>query len=137
MSEYEYLDIITSMRDSGGFHAMNYIAILFAFLIASYSAGHMLSRFQAGAVTMFHMILCPMPEKLTIAAWEVFKEFSTLVLEYQTKFNPNEPIPLFVQYGPDLWRFTFIGNLALSIIFMVQARASRNSRESNAETILP
>ena len=132
MSEYEYLDIITSMRDSVGFHAMNYIAILFAYLIASYFAGHMLSRFQAGAVTVFYLILCPLPG---IAAWEALKEFSTLVLEYQTKFKSDEPVPLFVQYGPDLWIFAFVGTLSLSIIFMIQARASKNSRESNAEAI--
>ena len=61
MSEYEYLDLISTYREETGFHAMNFIAILFAYLVAGYFAAHLLSGFQALSATVFYLILVPMP----------------------------------------------------------------------------
>ncbi len=127
MTEYEYLDVMNSMRDSGGFHAMNYIAILFAYLIAGYFAGHLLSRFQVIALSAFYLILCPMPG---IAAFEVILDYGALVTEYYNQFKPGDRLPLFARYGANLWLFVFLGTLALSIYFMFQARRSKRGREN-------
>ena len=98
MTEYEYIDAMVSLRDSVGFHAMNYVSILFAYLIAGYFAGHKLSRFQVLTVTAFYIIICPMPG---IASYDAIKEYSRLALEYQSKFRPEEAIPYFAQFGAD------------------------------------
>ena len=129
MTEYEYIDAMVSLIDSVGFHAMNYISILFAYLIAGYFAGHTLSRFQVLAVTAFYIILCPMPG---ITGYTTIKEYSRLALEYQSKFRPEEAIPYFVQYGADAWSIVFPGTLLLSIVFMLQSRISRSAHVPSA-----
>ncbi len=52
MTEYEYLDLIVTSRDSVGYHAMNYIGVMFAYVVAAYLVGAKLSRFQAFAITI-------------------------------------------------------------------------------------
>ncbi len=39
MTEYEYLDLIVTSRDSVGYHAMNYIGVMFAYVVAAYLVG--------------------------------------------------------------------------------------------------
>ena len=121
MSEYQYLDVIVSMRDSIGFHAMNFIAILFAYLIAGYFAAHLLSRFQAIALTIFYLILAPMPG---LAAQEAITDYVRVVSEYRAAFTPSEPVSLYIHYGPEAWGVGVIGSIVLSIVFMLQSRAA-------------
>ncbi len=67
MTEYEYLDAISTYRTEVALHAMNFIGSLFAYLVLGYLAAHVLSRFQAIAVTIFYLILSAMP---AISAYE-------------------------------------------------------------------
>jgi hypothetical protein len=127
MTEYEYIDAMATLRDSVGFHAMNYITILFAYLVAGYFAGQALSRFQAIAVTMLYIILCPMPG---IAAYAAAVEYTQMALEFQEKFRPEEQIYFWVQYFHVSWLVVFPATLTLSIVFMVQSRLSGGRRAS-------
>jgi hypothetical protein len=127
MTEYEYIDAMATLRDSVGFHAMNYIAILFAYLVAGYFAGQALSRFQAIAVTTLYIILCPMPG---IAAYDAALEYSQLALEFQGKFRPDEQLHFWIQYFYGGWLVVFPATLILSIVFMVQSRLSGGKRVS-------
>ena len=127
MTEYEYIDAMATLRDSAGFHAMNYVAILFGYLVAGYFAGHVLSRFQAIAVTTLYIILCPMPG---IAAYEATLEYAQLALEFQDKFRPDEQIHFWVQYFHAAWLVVFPATLILSIVFMIQSKLSGGKRAS-------
>jgi hypothetical protein len=127
MSEYEYIDAMSTFRDSAGFHAMNYIAVLFAYLVAGFFAANILSRFQVIAATVLYLILCPAPG---IATYEAAVEHSRLAAQYYAKYRPDEHIPLWDVYLADAWLFAFPATLLLSIIFMVQS--SRSGRNNEA-----
>jgi hypothetical protein len=126
MTEYEYLDAISTYRTEVALHAMNFIGILFAYLIAGYFAAHVLSRFQAVAVTAFYLILSPMP---AIAAYEACRDFAFLVAEYRAIYSPDGPVPFFSDYWSNAWLVVCPGTMILSVVFMVQARSVRRHAE--------
>ena len=129
MSEYEYLDVIATTREACGYHAMNYISLLFAYVLAGYFAGQTLSRFQVAAITTFYIALCPLPG---FTSWETIKEYTALVKRYQLAFGSEEPLSFLVRFGPNLWLGVFAGTFILSILFMVQARKIKENREAAA-----
>ena len=130
MSENEYVTAMIAMRDSVGFHGMNYVGILFAYLIAGYFAAEQLSRFQAITATVFYLVLCPMP---AFAAYDACIDLTVLFYEYQQAFKPDKPTPLFIQYWPNAWLVLVPSTMALSVVFMVQARMSRMRPDNTAE----
>ena len=46
MSEYEIIDALISIRADVAQHSMNFITVLFAYIVAAYFVGSKLSRFQ-------------------------------------------------------------------------------------------
>ncbi len=50
MSPYEQAHLFKEMVDSGGDNAMNYISVLFAFLVAGYLIGPHLNRVMTGII---------------------------------------------------------------------------------------
>lgn len=54
MNPAEYMELLQLIGDSIGFHAMNAVAILFAYITAIYVVGPKLSRLQLSLVTILY-----------------------------------------------------------------------------------
>ena len=61
MSEYEIIDVISSLRLEGAEHVMNFVTVMFSYVVAAYVVGAKLSRFQALFVTALYSFFVPGP----------------------------------------------------------------------------
>ena len=69
MSIGEYLELIRMSSDSAGFHAMNAMAILFAYLTAAYLAGNKLTKLQLAIATDLYSVFYFFLHLLPLRAW--------------------------------------------------------------------
>ena len=53
MTEYEIVDAFSSIRNEVGNHVMNFVAVLFGYLVTANFVGSKLSRFQVSAKKLF------------------------------------------------------------------------------------
>ena len=56
MTEYEYLDLISTYRGENGFHVMNFVVVMFGYVAAAYFVGDKLTNFQVTAITILYTI---------------------------------------------------------------------------------
>ena len=125
MSEFEYLELITLYGDSVASHAMNFIGVMFAYLIAAQYVGDKLSHFQFAGITALYALFGPFPG---IYAYESIKVYVRLSVEYFERYRPEESVSVFLRHGPELMLVLLSGCWFASVIFMIQARISKHSR---------
>jgi hypothetical protein len=119
MSEYEYIDLIFTARDSTGNHAMNFIVVTFSWLVVAYFAGEKLSKFQVSALTFLYTIFAPFP---MISAYESLVVYRELSFQYFGTFKPDSAISPLIRYGPEFLIFLLVTFWGVSVAFMFQAR---------------
>ena len=105
MTEYEYIDLIFTARDSTGNHAMNFIVVTFSWLVVAYFAGEKLSKFQVSALTFLYAIFAPFP---MISAYESLDTYRELSFQYFDMFKPGSVVSPLIQYGPELLIFLLV-----------------------------
>ena len=122
MTEYEYLDLISTYRAETGFHVMNFIAAMFAYIAAGYFVGEKLSRFQVTAITVLYTMFAPLPVS---AGYEALQATRSTHLAYVAAFGPPDYPSTLVLFGPELALFVVGLSWVISIIFMFQTRIAR------------
>ena len=121
MTEYEYLDLISTYRAETGFHIMNFIAAMFAYIAAGYFVGNKLTAFQVTAITILYTIFTPLP---VAAGYEALQASRAAHLAYVAAFGaPDYPSTL-VLFGPELALVVVAASWIISIVFMFQTRKS-------------
>ena len=119
MTEYEYLDLISTYRSETGFHAMNFIAALFGYIAAAYFVGVKLSKFQVTGITILYTLFSPLP---VTAAYESLAATRVTYLEYVANFGAPSYGSTLILWGPELLLFVLPGSWIISIVFMFQTR---------------
>lgn len=66
MNPAEYMELLQLIGDSIGFHAMNAVAILFAYITAIYVGGQKLSRLQLSLVTILYSFFYFLPSATSL-----------------------------------------------------------------------
>lgn len=119
MSEYEYIDLIFTGRDSVGFHGMNFLAFLFGYLAATYFVGSKLSMFQAISLTVFYTICVPFP---LMGMYESAKDLTEVIAGYYATYRPQSEVPKV--FDRSLWVAPWVLGVTwfLSVLFMWQTR---------------
>ena len=135
MSEYEYIDLIINSREAIGFHGMNFIAFLFAYLVATYLVGERLSRFQVISLTMFYAITSPFP---LMGMFESATDYSNIMSNYYETYRSEEPAPMFATQGVLLAPIVLSGAWFLSVLFMWQTRRiAKNAKAPPNKSLEP
>jgi hypothetical protein len=119
MTEYEYLDLISTYRSETGFHAMNFIAALFGYIAAAYFVGVKLSKFQVTGITILYTLFAPLP---VTAAYESLAATRVTYLEYVANFGTPSYGSTLILWGPELLLFVLPSSWIISIVFMFQTR---------------
>ena len=119
MTEYEVVDVLSSLRAEIGDHVMNYAAVLFGYLVTAYFVGARLSRFQVTAITIVYVIFVPGP------MYGVYQAAKTMT----NVFNAHEGVanyPLaaseFIRLIPILVPLIVLSSCLISLLFMYQTR---------------
>lgn len=121
MTEYEIIDTIVSIRADIAGHSMNFVSVLFAYIVAAYLVGSKLSPIQVSMITILYVLWTPAP---ILAAYDGAVALQDLyfdhreVLSIEMGASPLMAIvPIAVSAGMGLaW--------LVSIVFMFQVRAS-------------
>lgn len=119
MTEYEIIDAIVSLRADIAGHSMNYVSVLFAYIVAAYLVGSKLSRFQVSMVTLLYVIWTPAP---ILAAYDGAVALQELYLSHQEILSIEMGASPLMNIVPTA---VFAGmSLAwlVSIVFMFQVR---------------
>ena len=119
MTEYEIIDAVSSLRSEGAQHVMNFVSVLFGFIIASYLVGARLSRFQVAVITILYVIWTPAP---ILAAYDASTAFQQLYFEHQEVLSIElGASPLMLQ-APIVVLVGMTSSLVMSIGFLFQVR---------------
>ncbi len=128
MSEYEYIDAISTYRTEIGFHAINYIAAMFGYVATAYFVGPKLSRTQVGWITVLYTMFTPLP---ILAAHEAGTALRELQAGYLRSFSPDRSPDFMTTNAAELLLFVVFVSWCISIVFMVQAR--RHARKDQTD----
>ena len=119
MTEYEYIDLIISARESLGEHGMVYCSFLFGYLAVAYFVGASLTKTQVNILTLFYGILAPFP---AVAAYETSREYVSLYKAYVAAYDNQVIEPTFlidvIHFAPPFLLSTWL----VSVYFMYQIR---------------
>ena len=132
MSVAEYLEMIRMTGDSIGYHAMNAVAILFAYITAAYLAGSKMSRLQLGLATSLYTVFYFFP---SFSAINNISNLFRLTNNFATDY-PEEALRFLESGGPSedffLNPLTIAFSLAwvAGILFMIDTRRRLKSKRS-------
>jgi hypothetical protein len=119
MTEYEYLDLISTYRAETGFHIMNFITTMFAYVAAGYFVGSKLTNFQVTSITILYTIFAPLP---VAAGYEALQATRSTLLAYIEAFGEPDYTSTLVLFGPELVLIVVAASWTISIAFMFQTR---------------
>ena len=122
MTEYEYLDLISTYRGETGFHVMNFIAVMFGYVAAAYFVGNKLTNFQVTAITILYTIFAPLP---VAAGYEALQATRATHLQYLETFGEPSYSSTLILFGPELVLVVVGASWIISIVFMFQTRRAR------------
>ena len=125
MTEYEYLDLISTYRSETGFHIMNFIGVMFGYVAAAYFVGEKLTRFQVTAITILYTIFAPLP---IAAGYEALQATRMNYLAYVDSFGEPPYNSILILFGPELALVVVAASWVRSVLFMYQTR--RGMQES-------
>ena len=83
MTEFEYLSLITQLGEAAAYHSMNFITLLFAYILVAYFAGRQLSNMQIWLTTGIYSTFLLAPVTANIRALD---SLSKLGGEFSEKF---------------------------------------------------
>lgn len=121
MTEYEIIDAISSLRSEAGQHVMNFVSVMFGFIIAAYFVGAKLSRFQASVITILYVIWTPGP---MLAAYDVSTTLQQLYVQYHGVLPIELGASPLILHGAAVVTVGMASSLVMSIVFLFQVRAS-------------
>ena len=127
MTEYEYLDFVTSSVELISGNGFNYISVFFAYVACAYLVGSRISRVQAAAITVAYTVY------LGITVMTIVTALGRLIAVSGT-YAP-ETVDRFVAMqvvGPSLLAFIWLA----SVVFMATENAKR-SRDAAPPEDLP
>ncbi len=121
MTEYEIIDAIVTLRSEVALHSMNFVSVMFGYIVAAYFVGAKLSKFQVSVITLLYVIWSPLPMMggydAAITLRDLYTRKQTLSdIELGAFFSLIDYPALAVIVGGFSW--------LMSIVFMFQVRAS-------------
>ena len=121
MTEYELIDAIVTLRSEVALHSMNFVSVMFGYLVAAYFVGAKLSRFQVSVITILYLIWSPGPMMggydAAITLRDLYEQNQGLSdIELGAFFSRIDYPALAVVVAGFSW--------LMSIVFMFQVRAS-------------
>ena len=119
MSEYEVLELISTYREEGGFHVMNFAAAMFGYVAAAYFVGKSLTRFQTISITILYSLFVPGP---MAACYEATVSMRTLSSTYADQYATAVSASGLDNFAPIIVPGTIIIGWIISIVFMYQVR---------------
>ena len=130
MSPAEYIGLITSIQVDR--HVMNFVAVLFAYLVTAYFAGSRLSPFQVTAVTLLYTIFSIFPVLSVVFSMnQMGRLIEQFRLEYPSLGSIYYPQTSILDYWMPILVLILMLAWALSIWFMVRVRRSKEAHEKN------
>ncbi|RLA50667.1 MAG: hypothetical protein DRQ98_12570 [Gammaproteobacteria bacterium] len=122
MTEYEIIDVISSLRSEAAQHVMNFVSVMFGFIVAAYLVGPKLSRFQVSVITILYVIWTPGP------MWAAY-DASTAVQQLYAQYHDVLPIELgaspLTSHAPVVVTVGIATSWVMSLAFLFQVRATK------------
>ena len=122
MTEYEVIDALISLRTEIANHSMNFVTVMFGYVVAAYLVGKRLTVFQVSVITILYIIWSPGPMMAAfggaIAARELYMQNKD-ILSVEMGASPLiSNVPIVAIFGMGL-------SWIMTIVFMFQVRASK------------
>ena len=131
MSEAEFIELIEMGFNDAAFHAMNYVSILFAFLIMAYLVGRRLSKFQVWSVSILYSIFIILPAFGTIRTFALAtKLIGSFHVEYPEPASNYFPFYSVADLFTLLISIVLAAAWVLSIIFLLNSRFTDDRDEA-------
>jgi len=121
MTEYEIIDAFISIRTEAAGHSMNFISVLFAYIVAAYFVGSKMSPSQVSMITILYALWSPAP---IMAAYDGTVALRDLYINYQDVLSIELGASPLVTTAPMLVSGGMILAWLVSIAFMFQVRAT-------------
>jgi hypothetical protein len=87
VTEYELLDVIATFQATATGHLMNFITVLFAYLVCAFLVGEQLTRLQIWMVNFLYSIFAFTTIVLCYLAWDRYIVFTNRTLEQYPQPN--------------------------------------------------
>jgi hypothetical protein len=128
MSPAEYIGLITSIQVDR--HVMNFVAVLFAYLVTAYFVGSKLSPFQVRAVTLLYTIFSAFPVLAVVFSMnQMVRLMEQFRLEHPSLGSTYYPQTSILNYWTPILVLILTLAWALSVWFMVRVRRSKLAHE--------
>ena len=127
MDSGDYIELLLLARQAGAGSAMNFVALVFAYLVMVYFVGTRLTVLQICLVSAVYTLFLVFPMN---GAIQDFRTTNALAAEFHANF-PDEATK-YIAETPTMWQF-FVGAAIaawlISIVFAVDTRRSATSVE--------
>ena len=128
MSPAEYIELFQNGGVNTGTHAMNFVTLLFAYLVAAYFAGAKMTTFQVIALTTIYSVFSAVPAGSAVATLE-----RTIAIAQQFRKEHPEVAALYfdaeVNLNPTIIGGVFFVSWILSISYMISERRKSNATD--------
>ena len=121
MTEYEIIDTIISVRADIAQHSMNFVSVLFAYIIAAYLVGPKLSRFQVSMITILYVLWSPGP---ILAAYDGAVALQDLYVHHRAALSVEMGASPLMATAPLVVSTAMFMAWLISIMFMIQVRVT-------------
>ena len=121
MTEYEIIDALISIRADVAQHSMNFITVLFAYIVAAYFVGSKLSRFQVSMITILYVLWTPAP---ILAAYDGAVAMRDLYFNHREVLSIEMGASPLTAIVPEAVSAAMSLAWLVSIAFMFQVRAT-------------
>lgn len=119
MTEYELADLFTSLSAEAGRSTMDFVTVLFAYLVVAHFVGATLDRVYVAIVTMVYSMF---------AIWPILGTYQAGSMMYTiTQAHPelSQSLSLSVDFNPGFVPFVVLGTAwVLSLAYMYRVRKS-------------
>ena len=95
MTEYELIDTAGAFQNLATTHFMNFVTILFAYLVCAYLIGDRLSRLQLWVVNVLYTVFSFQTGLFSYVGWNRFFAFTARLVEQfpQPQVTPGVAVP--------------------------------------------
>jgi hypothetical protein len=119
VTEFEYINAIIMLDELAAYHSMNFIALLFSYVVVAYFAGPRISRVQVWLVSLVYTSILFAPVTANLRA---VQNLADLGHEFSTRF-PDSAMQHALGEGRVYVLFAvYFAAWLLSILFMYQWR---------------
>ncbi len=121
MTEYEIIDTIISVRADIAQHSMNFVSVLFAYILAAYLVGSKLSRFQVSMITILYVLWSPGP---ILAAYDGAVALQDLYVHHRAVLSVEMGASPLMATAPLVVSAAMLLAWVISVVFMIQVRVT-------------